>query len=318
MIALLLHCCMRVKCGFLLSGPDRIIRASRHYERAGHIITRMGVATAKKFISGTRSEPPPIGQPVTVTAPGGQQIQSVEEENPFCFWQGSSLSNKKHVIRNTLLLDREYFMIEHQFPHVQLESILLEVGLTHLLKPTSGAELWWPWQLRSMMRLASYCITHNVEFARNYLFYRNQSSAQRHGLRGKHRPLTFPSSSPSSVLCPHISVWSWCWSSVAVKGRLWRGSKWPISRICLITHSPMPLVHQVPLLILKFFSGKIKPQVLYMSEFFHVMCSQLDTFGTSLFRCVPYYSVVWWCQNKVSFIERCPSFGGSIFRGFTV
>ena len=93
---------MRVKCGFLLSGPDRIIRASRHYERAGHIITRMGVATAKEFISGTRCEPPPIGQPVTVTAPGRQQIrtaQSVEVEKPssnvltgiiiekvFCYW----------------------------------------------------------------------------------------------------------------------------------------------------------------------------------------------------------------------------------------
>ncbi|CAI7999674.1 L-fucose kinase [Geodia barretti] len=64
------------------NGPDRIIRASRHYERAGHIITRMGVATAKKFISGTQSEPPPIGQPVTVTAPARIDIAGGWTDTP--------------------------------------------------------------------------------------------------------------------------------------------------------------------------------------------------------------------------------------------
>ena len=52
------------------SGPDRIIRASRHYERAGQIITRMGVATAKTFISGVTCDVPPIGEDVVVSAPG--------------------------------------------------------------------------------------------------------------------------------------------------------------------------------------------------------------------------------------------------------
>lgn len=50
-------------------GADRIIRASRHYEMAGQILTRKAVATAREFICGTPCQPPPIGQPITVTAP---------------------------------------------------------------------------------------------------------------------------------------------------------------------------------------------------------------------------------------------------------
>ena len=50
-------------------GDDRIIRASRHYERAGQILTRLSVATARQFISGTPCELPAIGQRITVTAP---------------------------------------------------------------------------------------------------------------------------------------------------------------------------------------------------------------------------------------------------------
>ena len=51
------------------SGPDRIIRASRHYEKAGQILTRRAVATTKKFITGSPCSPPAIGQTVTATAP---------------------------------------------------------------------------------------------------------------------------------------------------------------------------------------------------------------------------------------------------------
>lgn len=50
-------------------GPDRIIRASRHYERAGQILTRKAVATARAYINGSYCTPPDIGQQITVTAP---------------------------------------------------------------------------------------------------------------------------------------------------------------------------------------------------------------------------------------------------------
>ena len=59
-------------CWFAVSvyrGDDRIIRASRHYERAGQILTRLSVATARQFILGTPYELPAIGQRITVTAP---------------------------------------------------------------------------------------------------------------------------------------------------------------------------------------------------------------------------------------------------------
>lgn len=52
---------------WIKSGPDRIIRASRHYERAGQILTRNAVATAKQYIDGS---PLPLqGKSVTVYAP---------------------------------------------------------------------------------------------------------------------------------------------------------------------------------------------------------------------------------------------------------
>lgn len=44
-----------------------MIRASRHYERAGQILTRTAVATSKVFIHGVPS--PLAGQAVTVYAP---------------------------------------------------------------------------------------------------------------------------------------------------------------------------------------------------------------------------------------------------------
>lgn len=52
----------------LCSGPDRIIRASRHYERAGQILTRIAVATAKQFIHSSPSSQL-VQQSVTVYAP---------------------------------------------------------------------------------------------------------------------------------------------------------------------------------------------------------------------------------------------------------
>ena len=51
------------------SGPDRMIRAARHYERAGQILTRMSVATARTFIQGVSYPVPPLNGPVTVMAP---------------------------------------------------------------------------------------------------------------------------------------------------------------------------------------------------------------------------------------------------------
>lgn len=51
------------------SGPDRMIRAARHYERAGQILTRIAVATAKKFVQGVSFPVPPLNQPITVVAP---------------------------------------------------------------------------------------------------------------------------------------------------------------------------------------------------------------------------------------------------------
>lgn len=50
------------------SGPDRIIRASRHYERAGQILTRTAVATAKRFIHSVPSTLS-VKHSVTVYAP---------------------------------------------------------------------------------------------------------------------------------------------------------------------------------------------------------------------------------------------------------
>ena len=46
-----------------------MIRASRHYERAGQILTRKAVATAKKFIQGRPCPTIEQGKRVTVYAP---------------------------------------------------------------------------------------------------------------------------------------------------------------------------------------------------------------------------------------------------------
>ena len=57
---------------FCTSGQDHIIRASRHYERAGQILTRNVVATASRYIVATPCDVPSLGECVVVTAPGGQ------------------------------------------------------------------------------------------------------------------------------------------------------------------------------------------------------------------------------------------------------
>ena len=64
------------------SGPDRIIRASRHYERAGHILTRLGVATALEFKRSRETEVPSIGQVVMVTAPARIDIAGAWSDTP--------------------------------------------------------------------------------------------------------------------------------------------------------------------------------------------------------------------------------------------
>ena len=51
------------------SGPDHMIRASRHYERAGQILTRKAVATAKEFIKGVPCAAEEANKRVTVYAP---------------------------------------------------------------------------------------------------------------------------------------------------------------------------------------------------------------------------------------------------------
>ncbi len=51
------------------SGPDHMIRASRHYERAGQILTRKAVATAKRFIRGEPCCASEESKCVTVYAP---------------------------------------------------------------------------------------------------------------------------------------------------------------------------------------------------------------------------------------------------------
>lgn len=63
-------------------GDDRVIRASRHYERAGQILTRLSVATARKFISGTPCDLPPIGKPITVTAPIRVDLSGAWSDTP--------------------------------------------------------------------------------------------------------------------------------------------------------------------------------------------------------------------------------------------
>ena len=64
------------------SGPDRIIRASRHYEKAGQILTRRAVATAKQFINGTPCDPPAIGQTVTAMAPARVDLAGGWSDTP--------------------------------------------------------------------------------------------------------------------------------------------------------------------------------------------------------------------------------------------
>lgn len=63
-------------------GPDRIIRASRHYERAGQILTRKAVATARQFINGTPCTPPAIGEAITVTAPARVDLAGAWTDTP--------------------------------------------------------------------------------------------------------------------------------------------------------------------------------------------------------------------------------------------
>ncbi len=64
------------------NGPDRIIRASRHYEKAGQILTRQAVATAKQFINGKKCDPPAIGQVVTAMAPARVDLAGGWSDTP--------------------------------------------------------------------------------------------------------------------------------------------------------------------------------------------------------------------------------------------
>lgn len=75
------------------SGPDRIIRAARHYERAGQILTRISVATARNFIRGVPCPVPRIGQPVTVVAPARVDMAgSWTDTPPLSFELGGSVT----------------------------------------------------------------------------------------------------------------------------------------------------------------------------------------------------------------------------------
>ncbi len=64
------------------SGPDLIIRASRHYEKAGQILTRRAVATAKHLINGKQCDPPAIGQMVTAMAPARVDLAGGWSDTP--------------------------------------------------------------------------------------------------------------------------------------------------------------------------------------------------------------------------------------------
>ena len=50
-----------------LDRPDRILRASRHYERAAQILTSVGVLSVKQFIGGSQCEQIPIGKTLRVS-----------------------------------------------------------------------------------------------------------------------------------------------------------------------------------------------------------------------------------------------------------
>ena len=66
----------------MTSGLDRMIRAARHYERAGQILTRLAVSSARKFISSTRCDPPPINQVIAVVAPARIDLAGAWTDTP--------------------------------------------------------------------------------------------------------------------------------------------------------------------------------------------------------------------------------------------
>ena len=66
----------------MTSGPDRIIRAARHYERAGQILTRLTVSSARQFIKGVDCPTPAINQPVTVLAPARIDLAGAWTDTP--------------------------------------------------------------------------------------------------------------------------------------------------------------------------------------------------------------------------------------------
>jgi len=59
-----------------------MIRAARHYERAGQILTRLAVSTARQYIDGTKCEPPPINQVITVVAPARIDLGGAWTDTP--------------------------------------------------------------------------------------------------------------------------------------------------------------------------------------------------------------------------------------------
>ena len=67
---------------WITGGQDHIIRASRHYERAGQILTRNVVATASRYIVGTPCDVPALGQRVIVTAPARVDISGGWTDTP--------------------------------------------------------------------------------------------------------------------------------------------------------------------------------------------------------------------------------------------
>lgn len=96
----------------MFSGPDRVIRACRHYERAGQILTRIAVATAKRFIRCVPSVPPDVGQTVTVYAPSRIDLAGGWTDTPPQAYEwGGVVTTLALIINNEVR--REMFGVPH-------------------------------------------------------------------------------------------------------------------------------------------------------------------------------------------------------------
>eukprot|EP00731_Ephydatia_muelleri_P020635 Em0013g362a len=123
---------------WITGGQDHIIRASRHYERAGQILTRNVVATASRYIVGTPCDFPALGQRVVVTAPARVDISGGWTDTPPQSYEWGGV-----VVTLALTVDGEYPIksVAQRIPELKLVLVTGEGSDAQTVECTTLSQL---------------------------------------------------------------------------------------------------------------------------------------------------------------------------------